>query len=299
MQYSTCPGCPALEVGAGRRYSPGMTEFAHTFLLVFGQLAVGGILALSVPGFHEIERGFFKSTACVYLGCGVAILLGKIYLVLFARPESLWSLRGFEVGAWLVFCGLCGIYTYTLWGDPFVLRARAYLLTLLSGIVALSVSASTYRQASLVSIETVLYPLSFLTSAAMLGAAATGMSLGHWYLIELGLSLEPFKRVFKFYAGTLVVYLGVLILSVALLSIAGREPTLSGLSRLWTDHRALLGLRFGLGPLASLLLAYMIWRTLQIPQTMAATGLFYIAILAAVVGEFLGRFILFRTALPL
>jgi len=27
--------------------------------------------------------------------------------------------------------------------------------------------------------------------------------------------------------------------------------------------------------------------------------LFYIAILAAVVGEFLGRFILFRTALPL
>jgi hypothetical protein len=32
---------------------------------------------------------------------------------------------------------------------------------------------------------------------------------------------------------------------------------------------------------------------------MAATGLFYIATLAAVVGEFLGRFILFRTALPL
>jgi hypothetical protein len=43
----------------------------------------------------------------------------------------------------------------------------------------------------------------------------------------------------------------------------------------------------------------MIWRTLQIPQTMAATGLFYIAILAAVVGELLGRLILFRTALPL
>jgi hypothetical protein len=54
-----------------------------------------------------------------------------------------------------------------------------------------------------------------------------------------------------------------------------------------------------LGPCASLLLAYMIWRTLQIPQTMAATGLFYIAVLSALVGEFLGRFILFRTGLPL
>ena len=276
-----------------------MTEFAHTFLLVFGQLAVGGMLALSVPGFHEIERGFFKSTACVYLGCGVALLLGKMYLALFAHREPLWSLRGLEVGTWLVFCAACGTYTYTLWGDPFVLRARAYLLTLLSGMVALSVSASIYRQTPLFSCETVLYPLSFLTSAGMLGAVATGLSLGHWYLIELGLSLDPFKRVFKFYAGTLIVHLGVLILAAGLLLLVGREPTLAGLSRLWTDHRALLGLRFGLGPLASLPLAYMIWRTLQIPQTMAATGLFYIAILAAVVGEFLGRFILFRTVLPL
>jgi hypothetical protein len=174
-----------------------------------------------------------------------------------------------------------------------------YLLTLLSGIIALSVSASTYRQAPLVSIETVLYPLSFLTSSLMLGAVATGMSLGHWYLIELGLSLDPFKRVFKFYAGTLIVQLGVLVGGVGLLVVAGRASTLSSLSTLWTDHSALLWLRLGLGPLASLPLAYMIWRTLQIPQTMAATGLFYIAILAAVVGELLGRFILFRTALPL
>jgi hypothetical protein len=276
-----------------------MTEFAHTFLLVFGQLAVGGMLALSVPGFHEIERGFFKSTACVYLGCGFAILLGKAYLIFLARPEPVWSLRGVEVGAWLVFCLFCGLYVYTLWGDPFVLRARAYLLTLLSGIVALSVSASTYRQAALVSVDTVLYPLSFLTAAAMLGATATGMSLGHWYLIELDLPLDPFKRVFKFYTGALIVHLGVLVLGAGLLLLTSADPTLSGLSRLWTDHRALLALRFGLGPLASLLLAYMIWRTLQIPQTMAATGLFYIATLAAVVGEFLGRFILFRTALPL
>lgn len=290
---------PTLELEAAGRYSPHMIEFAHTFLLVFGQLAVGGIFALSIPGFHEIERGFFKSTAGVYLGCGLVILLGKGYLVFFARPETFWSLRSLEVGVWLVFAAFCGLYTYTLWGDPFVLRARAYLLTLLSGLVALSVSASTYRLTSWASIETVLYPLSFLTSSLMLGAVATGMSLGHWYLIELGLSLDPFKRIFKFYAGTLIVHLGVLVCGAALLLVAGEGATVAGLSSLWTDHRTLLWLRLGLGPLASLPLAYMIWRTLQIPQTMAATGLFYIAILAAVVGELLGRFILFRTALPL
>jgi hypothetical protein len=43
----------------------------------------------------------------------------------------------------------------------------------------------------------------------------------------------------------------------------------------------------------------MIWKTLQIPQTMAATGLFYIAILSVLVGELMSRFILFRTSLPL
>jgi hypothetical protein len=276
-----------------------MIEFAHTFLLVFGQLAVGGIIALSVPRFHEIERGFFKSTACVYFGCGLTLLLGKTYLIFFARPEVLWSGRSIEVCAWLVFCVLCGMYVYTLWGDPFVLRARAYLFSLLAGIIALSVSGSTYRTAPLISIETVLYPLSFLTSALLLGSVATGLSLGHWYLIELGLPLDPFRRVFKFYVGTLVVHLSILLLGMGLLLVAGREASLSSLSDLWTDHQPLLWLRFGLGPLASILLAYMIWQTLQIPQTMAATGLFYIAILAAVVGEFLGRFILFRTALPL
>lgn len=276
-----------------------MTDFAHAFLLVFGQLAVGGIVALSVPGFHEIERGFFKSTASIYLGCGLAILFGKGYLTLWTQPEALWGLRGVEVGTWLVFCACCALYVYTLWGDPFVLRARAYILTLLLGLVALSVSASAYRLAPLVSIETILYPVSFLTSALLLGSVATALSLGHWYLIELGLSLDPFKRMFKFYAGTLAAHLIVLFIGGGLLLLAGGEATVSGFSSLWTNHRALLWLRLGLGPLASVPLAYMIWQTLQIPQTMAATGLFYIVILATVVGEFLGRFILFRTALPL
>jgi len=125
------------------------------------------------------------------------------------------------------------------------------------------------------------------------------MLLGHWYLIDLELSIEPFKRIFKFYLGTMIGHLAVLLLGALLLLAAGGEPTLAGLSRLWGTHNALLWLRLIVGPLASLPLAYMIWRTLQIPQTMAATGLFYIAILAAVVGEFLGRFILFRTSLPL
>jgi len=53
------------------------------------------------------------------------------------------------------------------------------------------------------------------------------------------------------------------------------------------------------GPAASIALAWMCRQTLKIPHTMAATGLLYVTLMSVLVGEMLGRFILFRTAIPL
>jgi hypothetical protein len=57
-------------------------------------------------------------------------------------------------------------------------------------------------------------------------------------------------------------------------------------------------MRISAGQIGPLILAWMIRRTLLIPHTMAATGLFYIALLGVFVGEILGRQILAITALP-
>ena len=57
--------------------------------------------------------------------------------------------------------------------------------------------------------------------------------------------------------------------------------------------------RAWIGPVPALGIAWLIHRTLQIPQTMAATGLFYVAILFVMVGEMLGRLVLYQTGLPL
>jgi len=122
------------------------------------------------------------------------------------------------------------------------------------------------------------------------------MLLGHWYLIDLGLSIVPLRRLFRYFVWTVVVHLAVLGLAIVVIGVgAGAGPV----AALWREHAALLAARFILGPLAALALAWMIDRTLRIPQTMAATGLFYIAILFVLVGELLGRLILFRTSLPL
>jgi hypothetical protein len=84
-----------------------------------------------------------------------------------------------------------------------------------------------------------------------------------------------------------------------LLLLLGADPSVASLHQLVGEHLALLTTRLLVSPIGAAVLGAMIRRTLQIPQTMAATGLFYIAVLVILVGEFLGRFILFRTGLPL
>jgi len=274
-----------------------MIQFPDCFFVMFGALAVGGFFCLSLPPFHEIERGFYKSSAAVFLSSALAIVAGKATLVIRAPQPSTWPL--IELAAWVAFSACAGLYLYSLWGEPYRLRARAYLGTLVFGLVALSVSASRFRLAPLVSLETVLYPLSFMMSAATFGAAVTGMLLGHWYLIDTGMSLVPLQRVLRAFILALAGQLTVAAVLVLVLTVGAEPETAAGIESLWRDHRALLIARFTLGPLAALALAALIARTLAIPQTMAATGLFYIAVLAVAVGEMLSRLILLRTALPI
>jgi len=270
-----------------------VSDFSACFLLVFAQLAVGGFVALAVPPFAVLERGFYKSSASVFLGCAVVYLAGRLALVFRPRPVAFGTVEAF---LWCAFTGAAIAYLASLWGDGIRFRARAYAATVLLGVAALAASGAGYRVGPLLSVEGPFYPLAFLTGALALGAVATGMLLGHWYLIDLGLSIVPLRRLFNYFVGTVLVHLGVLALALLALAIGSGA---SNLASLWHDHAALLAARFALGPLAALALAWMIHRTLQIPQTMAATGLFYIAILFVLVGELLGRLILFRTSLPL
>jgi hypothetical protein len=273
-----------------------VSHFSACFLLVFAQLAVGGFVALAVPPFGVIERGFFKSSAGVFVGCAVVYIAGRIALVLRAGAVSTGGVV--EIGLWIAFALAASIYFATLWGDAMHARARAFTASLGLGLLALTASASVHRIGPLLSPATLLYPISFTTGAMALGGVAAGMLLGHWYLIDLGLSIEPMRRIFRFFVTMTVAHVGILLLTLVAMALIPGDST-AAVSTLLNDHATLLAARFVLGPLAALGLGWMIHRTLQIPQTMAATGLFYIAILFVMVGEILGRLILFRTSLPL
>jgi hypothetical protein len=275
-----------------------MDAFARCFLLVFQQLYVGGLLALSVPPFHAIERGFYKSSAAIYLGAGLLAFVGRVVL-LAHQPAAASGADATEMVLWSVSLVGAVIYLRSLWGDAFALRARAYIVAWMAGVGALTVGAQGFRLGPALSIETLLYPLNFVIAALLLGSVTTGMLLGHWYLIDHDLSIDPFRRMFRLFAIMLILQSGVVLLSGAAILIGGTTASLAGLHTLLTDHHTLLVVRLLLSPVAAAGLAWMIWKTLQIPQTMAATGLFYIAILSVLVGELMSRFILFRTSLPL
>ena len=274
-----------------------MDVFPRAFLLVFCQLAVGGLLCLAIPPFHELERGYYKSSAAVYVGTAVLALIGR-FALWWSSPGTDTAWRLFEIGVWAVFVAAASGYLATLWGERVALRARLFGTSWLSGCAALIVLAEGYRQAPMLSFETLIFPLSFLLSALLLGVAASGMLLGHWYLIDRDLSLDPLVRTLAVYRRGLAVQIGLFIAAIVLLGLAGAAPARAGVAALLSSQLALFSTRLAVSPLASGGLGWMIRRTLDIPQTMAATGLFYIAVLAVLVGELLGRFLLFRTGLP-
>jgi len=125
------------------------------------------------------------------------------------------------------------------------------------------------------------------------------MLFGHWYLIDLEMPVDYLRSFVRMLGIVLVADLVALGLAIALPAFVGGAGGTAAVRELFASHLGLLAVRLLVGPLATIILVWMCWQTLKIPQTMAATGLLYIAVMSVLVGEMLGRFILFRTAVPL
>jgi hypothetical protein len=274
-----------------------MQAFPASFLLLFHQIALGGLFAVAATPFHELSRGFYKSTGGVLFIVGALGLLGKIDLLRKA-PDGASAETLIELALHGLFIAAFALYLYSLWGEREILRARLFSITLFAGLAALMLSSRAFHQAPFRSVETFVYPASFLFSALLLGGVTVGMLIGHWYLIDTGQSIDPFIRIFKFFFFALVLQTAFFALLPAALYFFGGAETAQNLRRLWAEHQTLVVSRLLTTQAGSLILSFMIWRTLKIPHTMAATGLFYIALLGVFVGEILGRQILALTGVP-
>ena len=264
-----------------------MTRFAACFILVFGELSWGGLFALAIPPFFNVERGFYKSSASVYLAASLTTAIGL----------GLLALRG---GASAAGPGVASLWTASaLWTENGLLRSRAYALGLGLGLVALIANMMLLMPAGFGAVAGVAYALTAITSALVLGLVSGAMLFGHWYLIDLDMPVDYLRTYIRLLGVVLIADLVALGLAIGLPAILGSTGATAAVHDLFASHLGLLAVRLILGPIATIILVWMCWQTLKIPQTMAATGLLYIAVMSVLVGEMLGRFILFRTAIPL
>jgi hypothetical protein len=89
-----------------------------------------------------------------------------------------------------------------------------------------------------------------------------------------------------------------LVANVGVLYLFGGAEAAARIGLLSTSYGLVLLGRLLIGILGSFVLACLIWDTLRIPNVQAATGFFYIAILTAMIGEFLGGYLWHVTAIP-
>jgi len=277
-----------------------VTRFAACFILVFGELAFGGIFALSIPPFFNVERGFYKSSASVYLAAALITAIGLGCLAFRGGVHEGPNAGSLWVGAtlWMLASLSLGGYLYTLWTEGGLLRARFYLASLVLGLVAVIASVTLLMPRDFGVVGALTYALTAVTSSLMLGLVSCAMLFGHWYLIDLEMPVDYIRSFVRVLGIVLIADLVALGLAIALPILVGGASG-AAVNELFRSHLGLLAVRLLLGPIATIILVWMCWQTLKIPQTMAATGLLYIAVMSVLVGEMLGRFILFRTAVPL
>ena len=176
-----------------------MQGFSSSFLIFFYQIALGGMFAVAGTPFHEIERGFYKSTAGVLYFIAVAGFLGKVTFYLHGISKSVSVGLGLEIFFHSAFILAFTAYMISLWGERQLFRARSFAATLLTGLAGLLISTHSFSSAPLFAIESMIYPAAFFLSSLLLGSVTVGMLIGHWYLIDTGQSLAPFMRIYKFF----------------------------------------------------------------------------------------------------
>lgn len=126
-----------------------------------------------------------------------------------------------------------------------------------------------------------------LASIGLLGSVNLAMLLGHWYLVVRGMPIDPLKRLT---IATLAAALAKIALVVIVVAVEWPPPVVKDIF-FW--------MRAGWGLLGPLALFPMVWGTVRIRSTMAATGILYVDVVAVIIGEVLGGWLSAVAHLPL
>jgi len=120
-----------------------------------------------------------------------------------------------------------------------------------------------------------------LLSGLVVGLTVHAMLLGHWYLNAPGMRIDALKRMIDL---ALVAWAARLAMA-----LVAAWPTVGQLAAADRAMLAMLALRWLAGFAGLPALLWLSRKTLDIPNTQSATGILYVACLAAITGELAGQ----------
>ena len=229
------------------------------FLCRFGWgLAAGLVLTSSA----EVTAGFFRVNSLVIMG------IATFAALLAPAAGGSWPLpAAAAIAAWVASVAWLGERRRA---GSLLAVATALLLAALTAIVSRS-SGQTAGGAWPAAVAALL-------SGLLVGLTVHAMLLGHWYLNAPGMSVSALRRAID---QALVAWAACLVAAVA-----GAGPALGETLRTADSTTcALVSLRWLAGLVGLPVLLVMGRKTLDIPNTQSATGILYVACLAAILGE--------------
>src|SRR5262245_56332258 len=267
---------------------------SSTFFFLFSQLGVGMLLTLLFISPRSIGSSFFK-----FASLTAAILLGVTlgFNFLFPSPVRTSQLPVIFLSMSAL---LTAIYNRAVNVEKFT--ASFWLLIASTAMGLLSVATDSLAFARLMTLggwENWVLLLNHLAATALLGSVMLTMVFGHWYLVIPRLSIDPLKRLTKVLMGTIAFRIITILGSLIVLQFEQSIPFAAVFRELTIQQGIFFWPRIIFGVLVPVVLAAMIWSTVKVRHTQAATGLLYLAVVALLFGEFFSKFLLFAVNIPL
>jgi len=265
------------------------------FYVFLVRMAVGTLISL-VPlwSIRAAERHLrFQSvfTLCLVAGSAALYLpaLGGTHPEFPRGASAFFSLEGGMPGL-LVLVGILCLAANLLFGT---FRRRAGRIVLTAAIViGIGAVLGTARLADTSGSAGALVVLTIggVLGGLLMASINDAMVLGHFFLMIPGLPVDALKKAGRFTAA--VILARIVWLGLVLWQWDGAYDLLFGHELIWMSWRICFGL---VGPLVLLL---MVRDTVKLRNTQAATGLLYVAVGFALMGELAAVYLEMQTGIP-
>jgi hypothetical protein len=258
------------------------------------RLACGMIGALALVSPRQVNPRFNRTHFLTVLGLttAAAVLLWNIAgpwrwgacagIVLAFAGSLVWSVDAAPGGKWLI--GLTAVtlvVTLGLAGEAGFQQS--------DGLDNVSNAAGSADELAASSRLTGVRVVDHLSSAAVLGTAMTAMLMGHSYLIAPTSSLTPLLRLLGALFAALGLRTVVAMAGVYCWTASHSLVNLEDETVLWLPVRWLVGL------VAPLVLAWLALAAAKIRSTQSATGILYVVVIFCFLGELLSQLLLAST----